>query len=98
MNKDLNKDKLGIKISENYDLPKNKSRDIVDFVFDEIIDTLAGNGEVAIYNFGKFKVRHRPKRKGFNPSTKKDMMIEASDVPVFEPGKKLREAVESGGH
>ena len=43
--------------------------------------------------FGAFEVRERAQRKGRNPKTKEEIDIPASKVPVFKPGKLLKDIV-----
>ena len=48
---------------------------------------------MTIVGFGTFEVRDRQARKGVNPSTGEEIMIPATKVPAFKPGKSLREVV-----
>ena len=43
--------------------------------------------------FGTFEVKKREARIGRNPKTKETIQIPASKVPVFKPGKALKDAV-----
>lgn len=94
MSEVINKDNLAIEIAEQYDLTKTKSREIVDYIFDRSTEVLANKGEISIYGFGKFEVRERAERGGFNPHTKERMTIEAANVPAFSPYKALKNAVD----
>ena len=94
MNETVNKDILANEIAEDFSLSKAESRRIVDFMFNRMTSTLASGGEVSIFGFGKFNTKHRSKRKGFNPSTKESMTIEASTVATFQPAKALRDEVD----
>ncbi|MDP8220753.1 MAG: HU family DNA-binding protein, partial [Candidatus Stygibacter frigidus] len=49
--------------------------------------------KVSLVGFGTFKVAERKARTGVNPSTGKKIKIPARKVPVFKPGKKLKESV-----
>ncbi len=48
---------------------------------------------VTLIGFGTLTVKKRAKRNGINPQTKKKIVIPAKNVPVFRPGKELKEAV-----
>ena len=71
-------------------------KDAVDGVFEQIRKALASGDEVRIFGFGTFGARKRPARTGRNPRTGESMPIAASTVPVFKPGKTLRDAVDGG--
>lgn len=94
MSEKINKDVLAIEIAEKYGLTKTKSRGIVDYIFDRSTEVLANNGEISIYGFGKFETRDRAERGGFNPHKQEKMTIEAATVPVFNPAKGLKDAVD----
>ena len=75
---------------------KALAEDAVDGVFEQIRKALASGDEVRIFEFGTFGARKRPARTGRNPRTGESMPIAASTVPVFKPGKTLRDAVDGG--
>ena len=57
-------------------------------------NTRLANGEkVQIVGFGSFEVRERSARTGRNPQTGEELQIGARKVPVFRPGKALKESV-----
>ena len=57
----------------------------------EIIqNTLKHGDNINLVGFGKFEVKHRAKRKNFNPHTKRINVLPASRVPTFKPGKTLK--------
>ena len=60
---------------------------------DVVTEALQAGDKVALVGFGTFKVAERKARTGVNPSTGKKIQIPARKVPVFKPGKKLKESV-----
>ena len=64
---------------------------IVDTVLENIGDSLSNKGRVEIRGFGTFSVRHRNARNGRNPRTGEKVVIPAKDVPMFKPGKGVRD-------
>ncbi|NRA64679.1 MAG: HU family DNA-binding protein [Pseudobacteriovorax sp.] len=48
---------------------------------------------VKLVGFGTFSVSDRKARMGRNPQTGEEIQIPARKVPVFRPGKELKEAV-----
>ncbi len=56
-------------------------------------DFMSRDIKVQLIPFGSWEVRERKARKGRNPKTKEEIMIPARRVPVFRPGKMLKEVV-----
>lgn len=88
-----NKAELIEKVAAATDLSKKDATAAVDAVFSAIQDALANGEKVQLIGFGNFEVRNRAERKGRNPQTNEEIIIPASKVPVFKPGKALKEAV-----
>ena len=76
-------------------LPKNKSTEIVETLLEIIKKTLASGEDVLVSNFGRFCVKEKAERKGRNPSTGDDLMLEPRKVVTFTCSGKLRERVNS---
>jgi integration host factor subunit alpha len=57
------------------------------------IKTSAAGEEVMVSGFGKFCVVQKNKRKGRNPATGDDMMLDARNVLTFKCSGKLRDRV-----
>ena len=67
---------------------------VVDEVFAEIQGALAKGDKCTFVGFGVFEVRERAAREGRNPQDpSKVVMIPAKKVPVFRPGKDLKDSV-----
>ena len=49
--------------------------------------------KVQMVGFGSFEVKKRPARVGRNPRTGEPMTYPACKVPVFKPGKALKDAI-----
>ena len=60
---------------------------------DVIAGALADGDKVQLVGFGAFEVKSRAERTGRNPKTKEEIKIPASKVPVFKPGKALKDTV-----
>ena len=73
--------------------PKNKSSDIVESLLEIIKSTLASGEDVLVSGFGKFSVREKNERKGRNPSTGEDMMLEPRKVVTFKCSGNLRDKI-----
>ena len=74
-------------------LPKNKSTEIVETLLEIIKSTLGSGEDVLISNFGKFCVKEKAERKGRNPATGDDLMLEPRKVVTFRCSGKLRDRI-----
>ena len=72
---------------------KNRSLQIVETLLEVIKSTLASGEDVLISNFGRFCVKEKAERKGRNPATGDDLMLEPRKVVTFKCSGKLRDKV-----
>ncbi|MGA7145837.1 MAG: integration host factor subunit alpha [Desulfobacterales bacterium] len=72
---------------------KNKSSEIVETFLEIIKSTLASEEDVMISGFGKFCVKEKNERKGRNPATGEDLMLEPRKVVTFKCSGKLRDRI-----
>jgi len=70
--------------------PKDKSVEIIETLLEIIKNTLASGEDVMISGFGKFCVKEKAERKGRNPATGEDMMLEPRKVVTFKCSGELR--------
>ena len=78
--------------------PKMTKKDIgevLDCILFTIEDCLTHGERVDLLNFGSFRVSDREAKRVNNPRTGEPVYIPARKVPVFKPGKLLREAVDN---
>jgi integration host factor subunit alpha len=81
------------RIQNQTGLPKNKSSEIVESLLEIIKNTLTSGEDVLISGFGKFSVKEKNERKGRNPATGEDMMLDPRKVVTFKCSGKLRDRV-----
>jgi len=72
---------------------RKESTVLVESVLSIIKDTLAGGQIVKVPGFGSFIVKEKNHRKGRNPQTKEEFMIEARRVLTFKASKVLKNAI-----
>lgn len=89
----MNKAELITKISEKSNLTKKDAEAALKGMMESVIEALEAKEKVQLIGFGTFEVRERAERKGRNPRTKEEMIIPASIVPAFKPGKEFKERV-----
>jgi nucleoid DNA-binding protein len=67
------------------------TKEIVQWTFDAIIETLVAEGRIELRNFGVFEVKQRKPRKARNPRTGDRVDVAAKNVVTFQPGKEMEE-------
>jgi len=72
---------------------RNKSIETVETLLEIMKQNLASGEDVLISGFGKFCIKEKAERKGRNPATGGDMMIEPRKVVTFKCSGKLRKRV-----
>jgi integration host factor subunit alpha len=80
-------------IADQIGFPKNHSSEIVETILEIIKKALESGDDVMISNFGKFCVREKKERRGRNPATSEDMILEPRKVVTFRCSGKLREKI-----
>jgi integration host factor subunit alpha len=64
----------------------------------EIIKTSLENGEdVLVSGFGKFQVKDKAPRRGRNPATGEDLILDARRVVIFKSSGKLKDRMNGSG-
>jgi len=89
----LTKTQIVESIHNETGLPKNKSTEILETFVEIMKKTLASGEDVMISNFGKFCVKEKAERKGRNPATGDDLMLDPRKVVTFTCSGKLRDRV-----
>lgn len=90
----MNKTELIQRVSEVSGLTKKDTEKVINSFVDVVQEALAKGDTVSILGFGTFLVRERPEREGRNPRTGEPITIPAARVPVFRPGRGLRESAD----
>jgi len=84
-------------IYERVGFSKKESADLVEKVFEIIKETLRDGEKVKISGFGNFVVREKNARKGRNPQTGEEIVLEARRVLTFKPSLVLKTLLNNGG-
>ena len=74
-------------------LSRNKSIQLIDSLLETIKKTLENGEDVLISGFGKFSLKEKNERKGRNPQTGEDLMLDAKRVVTFKCSPVLREKI-----
>ncbi len=84
-------------IRKGLGLPKSRSSAVVGSLFEIMKATLESQEDILISGFGKFCVKGKNDRRGKNPSTGEDMMLEARRVVTFKCSRPLKQKLNGKG-
>ena len=82
-------------VAEQVGLSKKDTEKTIDAVFAAVGDVIASGDKLQISGFGTFGTKERAARTGHNPRTGEEISIDAATVPVFKPGKALKDKVDA---
>ncbi|MFO8112267.1 MAG: integration host factor subunit alpha [Desulfosalsimonadaceae bacterium] len=74
---------------------KKKSVEIVESLLEIIKRSLEEGEDVLVSGFGKFCIKDKSTRRGRNPATGDDLLLEARRVVTFKCSGKLRDRINS---
>jgi integration host factor subunit alpha len=80
-------------VAEQNGYTKNHSFEMIETLLEIIKRTLESGEDVLVSRFGKFCVKTKNERRGRNPSTGEDMMLEPRRVVTFRCSRQLRDKV-----
>ena len=89
----LRKAQIVDRIREETGMTRNESFETVESLLDFIKRTLESGEDVLVSRFGKFCVKTKHERRGRNPATGEDMMLEPRRVVTFKCSGKLRDKI-----
>lgn len=84
------------RVSEGLDISGSEAKDTVEELLEIMKSTLASGEDLMISGFGKFQVTEKAPRKGRNPASGKEMMLEGRRVVTFKCSGKLRDQINEG--
>lgn len=82
-------------IHEQLGYPKNKSAELLETLLELMKSNLEKGEDVLISGFGKFCVKAKNQRRGRNPATGADMLLDQRRVVTFRCSHLLREKINS---
>ena len=80
-------------IHEQLGYPKNKSAEMLETLLELIKGNLEKGEDVLISGFGKFCVKKKNERRGRNPATGNDMLLDSRRVVTFRCSHLLRDKI-----
>lgn len=91
----LTKANFAERLFDELGLNKREAKEMVEFFFEEIKNSLESGDQVKISGFGKFELRDKSSRPGRNPKTGEEIPITERRVVTFRSGQKLKARVEA---
>ncbi len=90
----LTKAKLVRQVYKSHpDLSKTRATDAVETFIDLVKDSLIKGEDLLLSGFGKFNVKDKRARRGRNPQTGDELLLDARRVVTFKPSGILRNKV-----
>lgn len=89
----MNKNELVSSVVEKTELTKKEAEIAVSAILSSIEEAMAKGDKIQLVGFGTFESKPRKAREGRNPQTGQTIQIPAAMVPIFKPGKSLKDAV-----
>jgi integration host factor subunit alpha len=83
-------------VSERLGLKSTQAKDIIEELLEIMKSTLASEEDIMISGFGKFQVNKKSPRKGRNPATGEEMILDGRRVVIFKCSGKLRDKINKG--
>ena len=80
-------------VAEQIGYTKNQSFEMIETLLEIIKRTLESGEDVLVSGFGKFCVKTKHERRGRNPATGEDMMLEPRRVVTFKCSGRLRDKI-----
>tara|TARA_Y100001958_G_C20870244_1_gene304831 strand:+ start:128 stop:421 length:294 start_codon:yes stop_codon:yes gene_type:complete len=93
MRQNLTKKEIVNSIYMQLGFSKKLIENLLEDIFEVLLDSLKQKNKVKISNFGTFILRHKKSRVGRNPKTKKETLISERNVILFKPSKYLKRKV-----
>ena len=89
----LTKSRIIDSVQEETGLPRKRCDELVEELLEIIKETLADGENLMVSGFGKFCAKGKKARKGRNPATGDDLMLDKRKVVTFKCSQGLREKI-----
>jgi len=91
----MNKSELIEAVAEKTKITKKRAEDVVNLIFDVMIEAMAKGDRIEIRGLGSFVVKEYGAYTGRNPRTGESIEVKPKRLPFFKVGKELRERVDA---
>jgi integration host factor subunit beta len=90
----MNKSGLIGVVCERAKLTKKQAEDVVNLIFDSMVDAMVKGDRIEIRGLGSLMVKDYGTYKGRNPRTGESIQVKPKKLPFFKVGKELRQRVD----
>lgn len=90
----MNKSELIEAVAEKTKVTKKKAEDVVNLIFDSMVEAMAKGDRIEIRGWGSFVVKEYGAYTGRNPRTGESIEVRPKKLPFFKVGKELKERVD----
>ncbi|HEU0265918.1 MAG TPA: integration host factor subunit beta [Geobacterales bacterium] len=91
----MNKSELIESLAARKGLSYKKAEEIVNRIFDSMVQAMQQGDRIEIRGFGSFVVKEYKSYTGRNPKTGEPIEVQPKKLPFFKVGKELRERVDA---
>jgi integration host factor subunit alpha len=92
----LTKNDIVEHLRNELEMPRNQAIEMVESLLEIIKSTLHSGEDLLVSGFGKFCVKTKNQRRGRNPATGEDLILEGRKVVTFKCSGKLRDKLNVG--
>ncbi len=92
----MNKSELIEAVAEKSKITKKKAEEVVNLIFDSMVDAMVKGDRIEIRGLGSFVVKSYGSYTGRNPRTGESIQVKPKKLPFFKVGKELKELVDKG--
>ena len=89
----INKKDLVERFAEQFDTTKKDATVQIQYLLDEITAELQKGNSVDLSGFGRFVMKVKPAREGYNPATRTKITVAEKKTVSFRPAKALKESL-----
>jgi len=90
----MNKSELIDAVSQKTKITRNRAEEVVNLIFDSMVDAMLKGDRVEIRGLGSFVVKEYGSYMGRNPKTGESIQVKPKKLPFFKVGKELKERVD----
>lgn len=90
----MNKSDLIELVATKTNVTKKRAEDVVNMIFDSMIQAMARGDRIEIRGLGSFVVKEYGAYTGRNPRTGESIQVKPKKLPFFKVGKELKERVD----
>jgi len=89
----MTKKDIALKVADKTGIKQIIVKQVLQGIFECVIESLIRNEKIELRNFGVFKVKTRRPRIGRNPRTGQTVPVPSRKVVIFRPGLEMKQKI-----